>query len=328
MKIDILKRINRAMSPNKVDFSGVDAEINALKKKLEETVNIQTVDDVKYQLDKFKSKIDLAPLIQEIEKVGQVFTEKSKELQSQITEKTRELEAMKKSMNVMDERCMAEMKMVAKDISVLKNQLTEIEVIHEADVASLNQSITEVKAIEGRVNETITKLSQGLSIYSTKKEALTTIKETQDKIDELRRDILKRVGNIGGSMNRQIFIGGVDPLTRYTDINFKAGTNVTLTYANNNTTKKVDVTVAATGGAGTTRSINSTSVSSVIGAVAGTDYVTICTAGVQLTLPTAVGNENLYTIKNAAASSVLVAPDGVETIETYANIILATQYTA
>src|SRR3990167_4580333 len=96
MKIDILKRINRAMSPNKVDFSGVDMEINALKKKLEETVNIQTVDDVKFQLDKFKKKIDLEPLTREIEKIGRVFTEKVKELQTQIDEKPRELESASK----------------------------------------------------------------------------------------------------------------------------------------------------------------------------------------------------------------------------------------
>jgi len=46
-------------------------------------------------------------------------------------------------------------------------------------------------------------------------------------------------------MNRQMFIGGVDPLTKYTDMNLKAGPNCTITYANNNATGKVDVTISS-----------------------------------------------------------------------------------
>jgi hypothetical protein len=162
------------------------------------------------------------------------------------------------------------------------------------------------------------------------KESGDLISKTSKAIEELRVDMFSRLANIrgGGNANRQIFIGGADPLTRYTDINLKAGTGVTLSYANNNATKKVDITFVSSGGSGTVRSIATTSVSSVVGDTAGTDYVVICSEGVKITLPTAASNTNLYTIKNTAASSVLVAPDGAETIDADSNIILSTQYTA
>jgi hypothetical protein len=328
MKIDILKRINRALSPNKVDFSAIDSEINALKKKLEETVNIQTVDDVKFQLAKFKKNIDLTPLREEIEKIGQIFTEKSKELQSQINEKSKELETAKKAIVENETGGSGKITLLTREIRTLRTDLNQLEVVHEADLTSLNQSIAEVREIEGRVNETINKLSEGLNIYTTKKETQAIVKEIQEKIDELRRDILKRVGNIGGSMNRQIFVGGNDPLTKYADINLKAGSNVTITYANNNTTKKAEITISSTGGSGTTRSINSIAVDTNAGDTAGTDYVYLVTGTTILTLPTAVGNENLYTVKNVGVGIVTIATTGGETIDNEANVVMPVRYTS
>lgn len=69
-------------------------------------------------------------------------------------------------------------------------------------------------------------------------------------IEKLRADLISATSR-GGSMNRQIAING-DPsaLLRYTDINIIAGVGETITYSNNNTTKRVDITISAssTGG--------------------------------------------------------------------------------
>jgi len=80
------------------------------------------------------------------------------------------------------------------------------------------------------------------------------------------------------TQNRNIAIGGnTSVLSQYTDINIKAGSNVTLTYSNNQTTKYLDLTIASSGGGGsvggTVRSINNISTSQTAGATAGTDYV-------------------------------------------------------
>ena len=63
-----------------------------------------------------------------------------------------------------------------------------------------------------------------------------------------------------------------------------------------------------------------------MGSVAGTDYVYLATAGINLTLPPNVAtNTNLYTIKNVSNSSVLVSG----TIDNDANgIIMPVKYTS
>jgi len=331
MKIDVLKRINRALSPNKVDFSAFDLELNKLKKSLEETVNIQTVDDVKHQLEKFKNKIDLTPLSNEIEKIGQVFTEKSKEIQSVLDEKTTELSNLKSDTSKKGLEDAHRMRELVGDISRLQNEITSLTVIQEADTAEFKKNLSEIESLRSATDTILVNLSDKLDTKASKNDLPKILSDTQEKIDTLRTELIDRMNKLGrgGSMNRQIFIGNSDPLTRYTDINLKAGTNVTINFVNNDTTKKVDVTIASAGGpSGSTRSIESTAVSSTIGGVSGTDYVVIATAGVALTLPTAVGNTNLYTIKNTAASSVLVATTGGQTIDNDTNLILATRYTA
>lgn len=135
-------------------------------------------------------------------------------------------------------------------------------------------------------------------------------------------------------MNRNIAVGGnTSVISRYTDLNIKAGANVTLTYTNNNTTKFTDLTIASSGGGGgsvigTTRSINTISTSQTAGNTSLTDYVYICSAGINLTLPDAVGNSNLYTVKNTSTSSVLVSTTVSETIDTSTTLILPVQYTS
>ena len=84
--------------------------------------------------------------------------------------------------------------------------------------------------------------------------------------------------------------------------------------------------VTAVGGSGITRSVSVLSVSSTLAAAASTDYVFFPNVGVQLTLPTAVGNSNSYTIKNMAASSILVVATTGEDIDGSTTALMPTQY--
>lgn len=71
---------------------------------------------------------------------------------------------------------------------------------------------------------------------------------------------------------------------------------------------------AAGGGTGITRTIVSTAVNAAIAAAAGTDYVYNATAsGITLTMPTAVGNSNHYTIVNSSAAPILLASTSGQT---------------
>lgn len=154
-------------------------------------------------------------------------------------------------------------------------------------------------------------------------------------LDELRPEVASRLLRSipeGKSMNRNISIGGNSSvLSKYTDINLKAGANVALTYANNPTTHNVDVTISATGGGGggISRSINSISTSQPAGSTPATDYVYLCTGTLTLTMPDATaGNTNLYTVKNVGTGVVTVNTTSAQTIDGSPTAILPLQYTS
>lgn len=317
-RLDTLKRINRAISPNKVDFSVFDAELSKLKKGLEETVYIQTADDVSRKLKQFQSKIDFEPLMKAVEGIRNSFTEKTKELEAQIDSKVLE---------VIGEKDLAIASTINAEIASLKEELAKIKSSELFDVETLTRQIKDAKSASERIDTTIRNLVDELNTKSTKEEA----KNISESLEKMHTDLLTRLSKIGGgSANRQFFVGGADPLTKYTDINLKAGANVTLTYANNNTTKKAEITIAAVGGGGggTVRSINSISASTSAGSTAGTDYVYLCSGTLTLTLPDATANTNLYTVKNVGTGVVTIDTTSSQTIDGSLTIVMPVQYTA
>lgn len=190
--------------------------------------------------------------------------------------------------------------------------------------------LEDIRSIENQFNENLDHLESDILVTNSevaeiKLEAETQIEDLKKLVQKIKIDLSQRGG---GSMNRQIVINNVDPLTRYTDINLKAGTNVTITYQNNDQTKKVDVTITASGGGsgGITRSINNTVVDLTAGATPGTDYVYLCAGTVTITMPSAIGNTNLYTIKNVGAGVVTVV--SADTIDGAATQVMPVQFTS
>lgn len=85
-----------------------------------------------------------------------------------------------------------------------------------------------------------------------------------------------------------------------------------------------DTIVGSSGGSGITRSVNSISANTTAGAVALKDYVYICTGstGYTLTLPTAVGNTNRYTVKNGSTANQTLATTSAQTVDGSASATL------
>ena len=82
------------------------------------------------------------------------------------------------------------------------------------------------------------------------------------------------------------------------------------------------------GGSGITRSVNNISTSTTGGATSLTDYVYFISGTTMLTLPTAVGNTNRYTLKNVGTNSVTINTTSSQTIDGSTTITLAVRYTA
>jgi len=69
------------------------------------------------------------------------------------------------------------------------------------------------------------------------------------------------------------------------------------------------------GGSGITRSVTVTSGNTSAGSTAAVDYVYLIAGAHTITLPTAVGNTNLYTIKNNHSASVSLATTSSQTVD-------------
>lgn len=157
--------------------------------------------------------------------------------------------------------------------------------------------------------------------------------ELKKALEELDKRLTNRINNIrqgGGNANRSILIGGDPQTLRYfTDINFKAGSGITITYSANQTTKYTDVTISSNGGgSGITRSIQTVAINTLAANAPSVDYVYLASGNVTITLPTTVGNSNLYTIKNIGAGTVTIDTTGGETIDGDATLILPLQFTS
>lgn len=313
-----IKKLLKYLSPDKTsaDFIEFDKQVSALKDQLKEKITIKTLDDVSTELSKFKKKLNLQPLLDSLEKLKLSFDTRSQTLFDEIEIRTRELSNADKA-RVQD---------LNTNIRDLQLELSTLEEARKNDLEIIYTKIPNLNELEDVVNEMMLEISSRLDSLEE-----VEVEDWQKKIDQLRSDLMSRISQLGGgAQNRQMFIGGVDPLTRYTDVNFKAGSNVTLTYANNNTTQKVDITISATGGSGSgiIRSVNSVAVNTDTGSAPTTDYVYLVSGTTTITLPTSVGNSNLYTVKNIGAGTVTIVTTGGETIDGGVNVVMPVQFTS
>jgi len=86
-----------------------------------------------------------------------------------------------------------------------------------------------------------------------------------------------------------------------------------------------EITISA---AGINRTITSIAVNTTAGALSSTDYVYLVSGTTNLTLPTALGNTNKYTIKNVDVGTVVIDTTLGQTIDNAGTYSLMPQYTA
>jgi hypothetical protein len=84
---------------------------------------------------------------------------------------------------------------------------------------------------------------------------------------------------------------------------------------------------ASGSGGGITRSVNNISTTTTAGATASTDYVYLVSGTTTLTMPTAVGNTNRYTIKNVGTNTITINTTSSQTIDGSTSINIAVRYT-
>lgn len=310
----------------------LEAGVKALTSKLRKQMSAKTLEEVNSVLSDFQKKIDLKPIHKSLEDLkgstGGMYKELSTNIEGRFGEVSKRLE--NGLLRLQEEQTAS--KSNSRSISRLEGDFKGKSAIVD-EVKSLSETTAvELSSIADELRGMIKDIDRKHLETSLKGETSDkSLSELSDGLKKLRRDMLSMLSGIGGgNANRNIAVGGnTSVLSMYTDINLKPGSGITLTYSNNQTTKYTDITIASNGGSsGITRQIDTTTVSSVVGSVAGIDYVTLVNAGAKITLPPASGNSNLYTIKNIGTSSVLIVASGAETFDGDATIIMPVRYTA
>lgn len=223
-----------------------------------------------------------------------------------------------------------QVKALVEEFTQRRSELENKDSLLASEIAGVQQSLSSLfdEVGAGRI---AFERTLGESSVSTEKKIAEALTELENRIN---RRLSAMQGHGGGNANRNIAIGGNGSVTQmFTDINLIAGNNVTLTYQNNTTTKYLDVTISATGGGGgsvtgITRQISTIAVNTAAGAAAGVDYVYLASGTITVTLPTTVGNKNLYTVKNIGAGIVTVDTTGGETIDGSPTVVMPIQFTS
>lgn len=227
-------------------FKSFDSEIARLKSQLKEKVNIRTLNNVNDELNKFREKLDLPAIANEFNRLKDDISD---HVQQALHKCELMLSEFEKSADDITQSVSESRDLTKRKIDELSNELRQTRVrmssLQEDIFADLSKKIKEIKT------EIDAKLSDDLDTEQTK----DLIAKLEDEINKLRSEFVEKLSNVqsglnssrGGAMNRQMLIASVDVLKTYTDINFIAGSGVTISAANNNVTKKVDITFTASG---------------------------------------------------------------------------------
>ena len=138
---------------------------------------------------------------------------------------------------------------------------------------------------------------------------------------------------VGGVLLWAAVGAGTSPLTTKGDIWVFSTVDARLPVGTNGFVLSADSTqatglkwIASTGGSGITRSVNVISINTSAGSTALVDYEYIVSGLTTLTLPTAIGNTNRYTVTRSGVSTVTVATTASQTIIGSASVTLTIQY--
>lgn len=320
---NILDKMNSDSGLGKA-FKSVEDEMRRVSAKMKRDAESQATDFAKKSVQELKAEIQtvLEDLVKAFKTLQGELGVTENKLTASIEEKINSLRTASAQFRIADSQGV---KTLAKEIETLRADITEIG-SRKVKIPDFGKDIEKLRADCEKMMQQDEVEDNG-EVEGLQKQ----LDKLEKEFTELRSRTLTALSSgHGGNANRNILVNSnSSTLSRYTDLNFKPGANITLSYVNNDNLKTTDLTIAATGGGGgTSRSINTVSVSSVLVATASTDIVVIASAGIQLTMPTAVGNNNLYTIKNTSTSSVLVNTTGGQTIDGSTTAIMPVQYTS
>ncbi len=254
---DILHTIDQMEGKTSVSLENMDGDISGLAEKLineqtdafrksvSDTPVIQALSRLSKEIQNVKSNFDLTPLISSIKNIDTSFDSRIQEVETKITKEI--ARTSKGKTTSFDSSQLTESIATLKyELDTLKTQkIKEVEDVRKGLESILSRETADIRARLDRMDE-------------EEANEPDLVSPLRNEINDLRTDVYSRITSIantprhGDHANRNIAVNSnTSVLSRYTDVNLKAGSNVTLTAVPNNTTKYTDITITASGSGGT-----------------------------------------------------------------------------
>lgn len=229
----------------------VNKEISEAASKFRDSSTVKYLDIIKKKLEDFRKDFDLKPIKDSIESFEKELQKTKVSFSGELLRVTAEYEMKLGGIGTMVKDLE---KTTIKDLNGEKSSLLKETKSFQNQFAShliaKKKEDESTKILISNIEKSLVDLKSN-NDKSIKDTSDILISDFEKSIKKLRADIISRLSSMGsGNMNRQVSIGGSVMSTKYTDMNFIAGSNVTITKADNNTTKQVDITITATGGSG------------------------------------------------------------------------------
>jgi hypothetical protein len=153
--------------------------------------------------------------------------------------------------------------------------------------------------------------------------------------DQYSAEISREIISVTGTLSTINIIGGYDSggldvykdgLKLIKDIQYSANNGSSISLATPAASGSIIEYVSFLAGKAR-RSLNTITSSITAGAVPQTDYIYVATSpNITVTMPSAIGNNNRYTIKNLSSGTINVVPQNGQTIDNQPTIAIINQY--
>lgn len=273
---NLLKRLNTLQGVPDTSLSG-DIISKEVTDAIKSNATVKILDALNEKLDKFKQDFDFKSISNAINDFQNELQSLKDENSQTALENIKLFDSKLETINAVITKLNSELSensgMSTAELNSLREEFISNKELAMTKEAAFSNLISGIQNSVQELSASVEKSTKGTK-SSLKKSSDSLLADFDEKITKLRTDTMSRFAGLGGgSMNRQINVNSSVTSTKYADINFKNGANITITKADDNVNKRVNITISSSGGGG-----------SVIGGI--TDINTDTTASQTLTVGT------------------------------------------
>ena len=190
------------------------------------------------QIETFNKIINIQPVLDAVSNIEKAYSKKTDDLSKEVISEIAELKGLLQK----EIRENAD-----KQIEEIKSSLSGF--ASTKDVSLIKESFKERLFKVSKIQDSVDTLSEDFKILKKGEEII----KLQEALDELRKDLISRMSNLGGGApNQQINVNSSVMSTKYADFNFISDSVIEWSASDDDTNKRVNISasVITSGGAG------------------------------------------------------------------------------